>query len=113
MLARRITNTTIKHTIKSCTSTSIRSMSTRNSIDVHTHMYLPKYMDLLKSRTDVPFVRTINNEDRLVILPGEDEESTTAIGRPIGKEYYYDNDKNDDDNETHFTIQYYNIITYR
>ena len=39
-------------------------------------------------RTEIPRVLTINNEDRLVILPGEDKESTTAIGRQIGSEYW-------------------------
>lgn len=57
-------------------------------IDVHTHMYTPKYMKILKSRTDIPKVLTINGEDRLVILPGEENEKTTNVGRPIGKEYW-------------------------
>ena len=57
-------------------------------IDVHTHMYLPKYMDIMRKRTDVPKVLTIEGNDRLVILPGEDDEITTSTGRPIGKEYY-------------------------
>lgn len=54
----------------------IRSMS----IDVHTHMYTPKYMDILKKRIDIPRVIMINNQARLVILPGEDKEITTSIG---------------------------------
>ncbi len=60
----------------------------RFSIDVHTHMYTPKYMDILRKRTDIPYVIKVANEDRLVILPGEDKESTTNIGRPIGQEYW-------------------------
>jgi aminocarboxymuconate-semialdehyde decarboxylase len=58
------------------------------SIDVHTHMYTPKYMDILRKRTDIPRVLTIGGEDRLVILPGEDREITTSTGRPIGEEYW-------------------------
>jgi len=54
----------------------VRSMS----IDVHTHMYTPKYMDILKKRIDIPRVIMINNQARLVILPGEDKEITTSIG---------------------------------
>ena len=50
------------------------------SIDVHTHMYTPKYMDILKKRIDIPRVIMINNQARLVILPGEDKEITTSIG---------------------------------
>ncbi len=33
-------------------------------------------------------VRRFNGQDRLIILPGEDTEGTTAVGRPIGKEYF-------------------------
>lgn len=65
------------------------SLATRNfSIDVHTHMYTPKYMDILKKRTDIPRVVTVGGEDRLIILPGEDKEISTSTGRPIGQEYW-------------------------
>ncbi len=60
----------------------------RMSIDVHTHMYTPKYMDILKKRTEIPRVITVGGQDRLVILPGEDKEITTSTGRPIGQEYW-------------------------
>jgi len=70
----------------------VRAMSAASSksgaIDVHTHMYTPKYMNILRKRTTVPRVLTVQNEDRLVILPGEEEEKSTHIGRPIGREYY-------------------------
>ena len=66
-------------------ASSIRNYS---SIDCHTHMYTPKYMDILRKRTDIPRVMTVGGEDRLVILPGEDKEVTTNIGRPIGQEYW-------------------------
>lgn len=58
------------------------------AVDVHTHMYTPKYMNILKKRTEIPRVITVGGEDRLVILPGEDKEITTTTGRPIGKEYW-------------------------
>lgn len=51
-----------------------------SSVDVHTHIYQPAYMQLLRSRSSVPKVITVNGEDRLVILPGEDAEQTTAVG---------------------------------
>ena len=74
-----------KHSTVACaTFLSQRSMS----IDVHTHMYTPKYMDILRKRTTIPRVLTVSNEDRLVILPGEDKEITTSTGRPIGREYF-------------------------
>lgn len=51
------------------------------AIDVHTHMYPPaSYMKLLRSRTEVPRVVSLAGEERLIILPGEDEETTTAAG---------------------------------
>lgn len=43
---------------------------------------------MLRERREVPKVISHAGEDRLVILPGEDEEATTAVGRPIGSEYY-------------------------
>ncbi|KAF2658639.1 uracil-5-carboxylate decarboxylase [Lophiostoma macrostomum CBS 122681] len=63
------------------------------TVDVHTHIYPPTFVELLRSRTTVPYVRTFPdtpNSSRLVILPGEDDPSTpsTSRGRPIGPEYY-------------------------
>lgn len=58
------------------------------AIDVHTHMYPPaSYMKLLRSRTDVPRVVSIGGQDRLIILPGEDEETTTAAGVGVGRSW--------------------------
>jgi aminocarboxymuconate-semialdehyde decarboxylase len=60
-------------------------------VDVHTHVYPPAYMSLLRSRRELPYVRSFPDNpsagDRLVILPAEDTESTSR-GRPIGSEYY-------------------------
>ncbi|KAM0716418.1 hypothetical protein Q7P37_007863 [Cladosporium fusiforme] len=61
-------------------------------VDVHTHVYPPAYMALLRSRNAVPYVRSFAEssnpkEERLVILPAEDTASTSR-GRPIGPEYY-------------------------
>jgi len=62
-------------------------------VDIHTHVYPPAYMDLLRSRSTVPYVRTFPeapDNSRLIILPGEDDPSTpsTSRGRPVGPEYY-------------------------
>lgn len=63
--------------------------ATIGSIDVHTHMYTPLYMDILRKRTSIPrVIKGAGGIDRLIILPGEDKESTTNIGRPIGREYF-------------------------
>ncbi|KAF9268147.1 amidohydrolase 2 [Marasmius fiardii PR-910] len=59
-------------------------MATRRLlVDIHTHVYLPRYATLLRSRSSVPKIATLNNEERLVILP---TESTT--GRPVGPQYW-------------------------
>ena len=63
------------------------------AIDVHTHCYLPRYMNVLRNRhPNVPYVisdpRDAAADERYVILPGEDDDPTSAIGRPIGEEYF-------------------------
>ena len=58
------------------------------SIDCHTHMYTPKYMKILHSRTSIPRVSIHDGVHRLIILPDEDKETTTAAGRVIGREYW-------------------------
>ncbi|KAF2727043.1 uracil-5-carboxylate decarboxylase [Polyplosphaeria fusca] len=62
-------------------------------VDIHTHVYPPTFVDLLRSRTTVPYIRNFPDAPdsaRLVILPGEDDPSmpSTSRGRPIGPEYY-------------------------
>ncbi len=42
----------------------------------------------MRARKEVPVVRKFDGQDRLIILPGEDIEGTTAVGRPIGAEYF-------------------------
>lgn len=61
------------------------------TVDVHTHMYPPALMSVLRDRQAVPYVRLFPDDvasgDRLLILPAE-ESGSTARGRPIGPEYY-------------------------
>lgn len=58
-------------------------------VDIHTHVYVPSYLDLLRHRTEVPRIlppldpEDKNSLERLVILPGEDKDVTTANGRPV------------------------------
>lgn len=56
-------------------------------VDIHTHVYPPSYISLLKSRDVIPYVRAFppSHDLRLVILPAEDTESTSR-GRPVGPE---------------------------
>jgi predicted TIM-barrel fold metal-dependent hydrolase len=62
-------------------------------VDIHTHMYPPPYIDLLKARQSVPYIRAFSDDPadlRLVILPGEDSPAnpSTSRGRPVGPEYW-------------------------
>lgn len=65
-------------------------MATRKLlVDIHTHVYLPRYADFLRSRSNVPriFSRTNNlgeQEERLLIL-----ENEPTAGRPIGAQVLY------------------------
>ena len=61
------------------------------AIDVHSHIYLPRYMDILRSRNTVPRILPgvdAAGDERYVILPGEDTDASTAKGRPVGSEFW-------------------------
>jgi aminocarboxymuconate-semialdehyde decarboxylase len=65
-------------------------MATKSPIvDIHTHVYPPAYIDLLKSRSAIPYITSFPPSAalRLVILPAEDTPSTSR-GRPVGPAYY-------------------------
>ncbi|PQE30096.1 hypothetical protein CJF32_00003533 [Rutstroemia sp. NJR-2017a WRK4] len=70
-------------------TTADSSASQTPIVDIHTHIYPPSYIELLKARDTIPYIRTFpgSKSHRLVILPAEDTESTQR-GRPIGAEYY-------------------------
>jgi aminocarboxymuconate-semialdehyde decarboxylase len=59
-----------------------------SAIDVHSHVYPNRYVALLRARDAVPRIVTRDGQDRMLILPGEDADSSTAVGRPIGSEYW-------------------------
>lgn len=61
-------------------------------VDIHTHIYPPSYMDLLSSRSTVPYVYNspdASEDPRLIILASDDDPSRplSARGRPIDKSY--------------------------
>ncbi|KAI9051320.1 hypothetical protein LZ554_004367 [Drepanopeziza brunnea f. sp. 'monogermtubi'] len=70
------------------------SPATSPIVDIHTHVYLPSYIELLRSRSSIPYIRSFppSTDLRLVILPAEETESTSR-GRPVGAEYYDINEK--------------------
>jgi predicted TIM-barrel fold metal-dependent hydrolase len=57
-------------------------------IDVHTHIYLPRYVSLLRARRQVPYIVNRGAGDRLIILPDEEADGSTSAGRPIGSEFH-------------------------
>lgn len=60
-------------------------------VDIHTHIYPPSYLSLLKGRKTVPYLLDLPAPapPRLIILPSDDDESLppSSRGRPIGPEY--------------------------
>jgi aminocarboxymuconate-semialdehyde decarboxylase len=56
-------------------------------IDVHTHVYPPRYVAMLRERTAVPRIVTRDGQDRMLMLPGEDGNGALE-GRPIGSEHW-------------------------
>ncbi|KAI9667197.1 MAG: hypothetical protein M1821_000010 [Bathelium mastoideum] len=67
------------------------SESSSGIVDVHTHIYPPSYMALLRSRSSVPMIRDFEDAgSRLIILPGENDPSVPSIsrGRPVGPDYF-------------------------
>ncbi|ORY59061.1 uracil-5-carboxylate decarboxylase [Pseudomassariella vexata] len=75
-------------------------MSTSSSrvVDVHTHMYPPRYVELLESRDTIPLIRKFPGAEdpRYIILPaeaeslkniGDDASSSHLPGRPVTSHY--------------------------
>jgi predicted TIM-barrel fold metal-dependent hydrolase len=57
-------------------------------IDVHTHLYPPRYMELMRERSEVPRVVRRDGNDYLVILPGEDGDDFIDSGRLMDRSYW-------------------------
>ena len=60
-------------------------------VDIHTHVYPPRYLEILRSRTSLPRIKPgakSTDPERLIILPDEDKALSTSSGRPVGSEYY-------------------------
>lgn len=54
-------------------------------VDIHTHVYLPRYASVLRSRNSVPLIRkdASTQQERLLILDHE-----PSGGRPVGPQYW-------------------------
>jgi aminocarboxymuconate-semialdehyde decarboxylase len=55
-------------------------------IDVHSHIYLPRYVEILRGRDRLPRIVIEGGGERLLILP-EEERGGGLRGRPIDPEY--------------------------
>jgi hypothetical protein len=60
-------------------------MAKKLLVDIHTHVYLPRYASVLRSRSSVPLIRTNTStqQERLLILDHE-----PSGGRPVGPQYW-------------------------
>lgn len=56
-------------------------------VDVHSHLYTPAYLDLLRTRDRYPRVATVDGEDRFIIFPEEDRPNRVT-GRTIGESFW-------------------------
>lgn len=52
-------------------------------IDIHTHIYTPRLMQLLRNRTVNPRVHSLKGKEKLAILPEEVDG-----GRPVGPQFW-------------------------
>jgi aminocarboxymuconate-semialdehyde decarboxylase len=57
-------------------------------IDVHTHLYPRRYMELMRERSDVPKVVRRDGNNYLIILPGEDKGDHRGSGRLMDRNYW-------------------------
>ena len=55
-------------------------------IDLHSHLYPPRYMDLLRQRTEGPMVVARDGNEYLAVLPGKDDRGD--VGRLIDDSYW-------------------------
>lgn len=76
-------------TLQRCiTAPAMAAPAQRLLVDVHTHVYLPRYLSFLRARSAVPrvFTRTTPDgasEERLLILDAE-----PSGGRPMGPQVF-------------------------
>mgnify|MGYP001080806132 CR=1 FL=1 len=56
-------------------------------IDVHSHIYPPVFLDLLRTRSRYPRVATVGGVDRFIIFPEEDDPGHPT-GRPIDEAFW-------------------------
>ncbi|PFH60665.1 hypothetical protein XA68_10577 [Ophiocordyceps unilateralis] len=72
--------------------------SNKMTVDIHSHMYPPAYVDLLSARSSIPMVRSFPHapDPRLMLLPAEEQALAASLadpadqrlpGRPLTSDY--------------------------
>ncbi|RDA89828.1 hypothetical protein CP533_6956 [Ophiocordyceps camponoti-saundersi (nom. inval.)] len=69
-------------------TTATTTTTTTTTVDIHSHLYPPAYIDLLRARTTIPMVR----DARILLLPAEEDQATASVdhalpGRPLTTDY--------------------------
>ncbi|RDA83058.1 hypothetical protein CP532_3861 [Ophiocordyceps camponoti-leonardi (nom. inval.)] len=56
------------------TTTTTTTATTMTTVDIHSHLYPPAYVTLLRARSTIPMVRN----DRILLLPAEEDKAITT-----------------------------------
>jgi predicted TIM-barrel fold metal-dependent hydrolase len=56
-------------------------------VDVHSHVFLPGYLEILRRRYEVPRICGPFGRERLLVLPGEREDDAGGAGRMVGPHF--------------------------
>jgi aminocarboxymuconate-semialdehyde decarboxylase len=56
-------------------------------VDVHSHVFLPGYLEILRRRSQVPRICGPAGCERLLVLPGEREDDAGGAGRMVGPHF--------------------------
>ncbi|GAA5820901.1 hypothetical protein JCM3770_004859 [Rhodotorula araucariae] len=58
-------------------------------VDVHTHIYPPSYMDLMRRREHIPkVIKGSDGQEMVVLLKEEEGKGANSKGRPVGPQYW-------------------------
>ncbi|GAA6023626.1 hypothetical protein JCM10207_005090 [Rhodosporidiobolus poonsookiae] len=58
-------------------------------VDVHTHIYPPSYMDLMRKRSSIPkIIKNQEGQEMVVLLKEEEGKGANSKGRPVGPQYW-------------------------
>ncbi|GAA5866327.1 hypothetical protein JCM1840_004087 [Sporobolomyces johnsonii] len=58
-------------------------------VDVHSHVYPPSYMELMRKRAQTPkIIKGVDGGERVVLLKEEEGKGANSKGRPVGPQYW-------------------------